>query len=526
MQNKLIRSFVVAISLFCLLVPVPESLAVTASDWRPGQIIDDGIFYNNASMSEAEIQSFLNSKVSTCDTMGTQSAADVGYPNMTHAQYAAMVGWPGPPYICLKDYHQVPNSSSVISNFSGSIPNGAISAARIIKIASDTYNISPKVILTTLQKESINLIFDKWPLLNQYKNSMGYGCPDTAPCDPQYEGFYNQVMNAARQFNNYRSYPDSYRHKASQNNSIYYSPNYSCGTSNVYISSKATAGLYNYTPYQPNQAALNNMYGTGDSCSAYGNRNFWRIYNDWFGSTIDPFDNSNIRLTSSLAITPSNNLVQNQTYTASYSITNSANYPIAIGSPFVMVRGPQGQNLDIPADQNVTIPANGTYTYSKQWSTPHDGTHSFRLVTYRPGVGFDFSYPASDSPSIVRSQTVTIKPNPRITSSLVLNPVQPAAGQPFTASFSVRNDSDRTVDLGYPFVVMRGPQGQNLDIGISGDRVTIPANSTYTYSKEWSTPHAGSHTLSVATWIPERGILMDYPVVDNGVVKSLTVDIR
>ncbi len=30
---------------------------------------------------------------------------------------------------------------------------------------------------------------------------------------------------------------------------------------------------------------MNNLYGTGDGCSAYGNRNFWRMYTDWFGST-------------------------------------------------------------------------------------------------------------------------------------------------------------------------------------------------------------------------------------------------
>jgi len=48
----------------------------------------------------------------------------------------------------------------------------------------------------------------------------------------------------------------------------------------------ATAALYNYTPYQPNKAALDNLYGSGNSCSAYGNRNFWRMYNDWFGPTI------------------------------------------------------------------------------------------------------------------------------------------------------------------------------------------------------------------------------------------------
>jgi hypothetical protein len=72
------------------------------------------------------------------------------------------------------------------------------------------------------------------------------------------------------------------------NNYIQYNPNASCGGSNVYIQNQATAGLYNYTPYQPNASAINNLYGSGDSCGAYGNRNFWRMYNDWFGSTQIP----------------------------------------------------------------------------------------------------------------------------------------------------------------------------------------------------------------------------------------------
>jgi hypothetical protein len=56
----------------------------------------------------------------------------------------------------------------------------------------------------------------------------------------------------------------------------------------VNILNQATANLYDYTPYVPNSAALNNLYGLGDGCSSYGNRNFWRIYNDWFGSTTLP----------------------------------------------------------------------------------------------------------------------------------------------------------------------------------------------------------------------------------------------
>ena len=36
----------------------------------------------------------------------------------------------------------------------------------------------------------------------------------------------------------------------------------------------------------PNKASLANLRGTGDNCSSYGNRNFWRFYWDWFGSPI------------------------------------------------------------------------------------------------------------------------------------------------------------------------------------------------------------------------------------------------
>ena len=52
-----------------------------------------------------------------------------------------------------------------------------------------------------------------------------------------------------------------------------------------YIQNQATANLYYYTPYQPNAAALRAGYGEGDGCSAYGNRNFYQYFTDWFGST-------------------------------------------------------------------------------------------------------------------------------------------------------------------------------------------------------------------------------------------------
>jgi hypothetical protein len=270
-------------SLLCVFNQGRPAAAVTGGEWQAGVIIDDGIFYNNNDMSADDIQRFLNAKVPNCDTWGAQSSELGGG---TRAQYGTSRGYP-PPYVCLKDYYETWDTHD--NNLQGRpVPAGAWSAAQIIKHAADTYGVSVRVLLTTLQKESPGpLITDTWPFYSQYRNAMGYGCPDTAPCDPAYAGFYNQIHNAARQFRLYSNNSKNYRYKPYQANAIQYNPNTGCGTSGVVVETKATAGLYNYTPYQPNQAALNNLYGTGDSCSAYGNRNFWRLFHDWFGATRD-----------------------------------------------------------------------------------------------------------------------------------------------------------------------------------------------------------------------------------------------
>ncbi len=270
-------------------VPVKTAHAAMAANWRAGAIIDDGIFYNGNDWSVEQIQQFLNNLVPTCDTWGVQPSE---YGGGTRAQYGASRGYPAP-YICLRDYYENPttheNNLTVNAGQLAPIPAGAVSAAQIIKAAASSYGISVRALLVLLHKESAGpLTIDTWPFPNQYRNAMGYGCPDTAPCDPSYAGFYNQVTNAARQFKVYRENATNYRHVAQQNNSVLYNPVSSCGSSTVFIKTTATAGLYNYTPYQPNAAALANLYGTGDACSAYGNRNFWRIFTDWFGNPLLP----------------------------------------------------------------------------------------------------------------------------------------------------------------------------------------------------------------------------------------------
>ena len=255
-----------------------KASALSGSEFNASNIIDDGVFFNRESMSVTDIQNFLNAKVSVCDTNGTQP-----YAGTTRANYGTQRGYP-PPYTCLKDYAQAVPTKSADAYCSGSIGSGTKSSAQIIYDVSQACGVSPKVLLVLLQKEQ-SLVTDDWPWSIQYRSATGFGCPDTAACDSTYYGYFNQVYNAARQYQRYIVQADYFNYAAGRTSYVQYNPDAGCGGTNLTIQNNATAGLYNYTPYQPNAAALNNLYGTGDGCSAYGNRNFWRMFNDWFGTT-------------------------------------------------------------------------------------------------------------------------------------------------------------------------------------------------------------------------------------------------
>lgn len=248
-----------------LYVAVNNAHAAPVVGFNAGKIIDDAVFANSLSMNATQIQTFLNNKNPNCDTWGTQPSEFGGG---TRADWGTARGYP-PPYICLKDYSE----------------NGSGTAQIIYNIAQQ-YQINPQVLVVLLQKEQ-GLVTDEWPLPSQYKTATGYGCPDTAACDSQYFGLTNQLTWAARMYRAILSNnPNWYTPYILGDNYIRWSPNSACGGSTVNIQNRSTQALYNYTPYQPNQSALNAGYGMGDSCGAYGNRNFYLYFTDWFGSTL------------------------------------------------------------------------------------------------------------------------------------------------------------------------------------------------------------------------------------------------
>ena len=252
-----IAALTLAITVISATTSPRSAEAATASQFNPGMIISDALFFDGTAMTADSVQNFLNSQVKSC-------AAG---------------------YTCLKSYTMDTAGRAANGTLCAALgATTAESAASVIARVGAACGISQKALLVLLQKEQ-GLVTSTSPSSGAYRAATGYGCPDTSACDSTYYGFFNQVYMAALQFKRYAAKPANWNHVAGRVNNIRVHPNAACGASSVLIQNQATAGLYNYTPYTPNAAALTNLYGTGDGCSSYGNRNFWRYYTDWFGST-------------------------------------------------------------------------------------------------------------------------------------------------------------------------------------------------------------------------------------------------
>jgi len=230
--------------------------------FRAGKIISDEVFFDSSTMTAASIDSFFRSKVASCRTG----------------------------YVCLKDYRQNTPNRAADQYCNGYQGAGNESAATIIYKVAQSCGINPQVFIVMLQKEQ-SLVTHTWPSDWRFSMALGQGCPDTAPCDPAFSGFFYQIYGAGRQMKIYTEGRYFTYYAPGKTWNIMYNPNSACGRGPVRVENAATAALYYYTPYQPNAAALRAGYGSGDSCSAYGNRNFHNYFTDWFGSTQNPSSN-------------------------------------------------------------------------------------------------------------------------------------------------------------------------------------------------------------------------------------------
>ncbi|NEM91343.1 hypothetical protein [Galbitalea soli] len=254
-----IAALLSGVALVSPLASESASAAPSPSEFQRGNLISDAVMFYSTSMTPAQIQSFLNLKGASCTTM------------------------------CLKDFHMdtvnfdVPTTGGYIQHVCAPYQGAKNeSAATIIWKVAQYCHVNPQAIIVTLQKEQ-GLVTRTASTSLTYRKAMGYGCSDTAACASQYYGFFRQVFWGARAF----ARPVS-NYLPGRTVNVLINPNRACGYKSITIANKATSNLYTYTPYTPDNAALANLYGSGDSCSSYGNRNFWRYFNDWFGSSVIP----------------------------------------------------------------------------------------------------------------------------------------------------------------------------------------------------------------------------------------------
>ncbi|MFS0793931.1 hypothetical protein [Microbacterium sp. 1P10AE] len=232
--------------------------SIDLAEFDPGFLIDDADFYDGNAMDADAIQRFLDDQIDEC--------ANDSCLNVLRAELPAREA------IVSKD-----TGETICEAYDG----GELTAAQIIDRVQRACGISAKVLLVTLQKEQslVSGRAARAPSSEALGAAMGARCPDDAPCDPGRAGFAAQIAQGATDLKAYRA---SQFMRQPGTHYIAYSPNPDCGGTDIEIRNHATAALYNYTPYQPNAAAIAARWDTGDSCSSYGNRNFALYWKLWF----------------------------------------------------------------------------------------------------------------------------------------------------------------------------------------------------------------------------------------------------
>lgn len=240
----------------------PKGFVPDKSDFEAGNIISDYVFLNSDSMTLGEIQGFLEFKGKDC--------VDGAMP-------------------CLKDYvATIPETPVSEKGLCAEIKKVKdASAAEMIYTVAQACGINPQVLLVTIQKEQ-GLVEASRPSSYMYRAAMGHNCPDGNPsaCGNVTGGFWEQLREGAEQKLWYGDPRSEFTYLAVGSTITRpYHPDATCGATSFKLKNRATAALYYYTPYVPNSAALSNMTGRGNDCSAYGNRNFFRMFNEWFGDS-------------------------------------------------------------------------------------------------------------------------------------------------------------------------------------------------------------------------------------------------
>ena len=128
--------FVAVAASLMLMLGATDSMAASSSDFTPGRLISDQVFFDSSSMTAGQIQTFLTQRGSGCIS-GTVK--------------------------CIKDYTETTVTRAAESGLCATYPGAAgESAATIIYKVANACGVNPRVLLVTLEKEQ-GLITTKSP---------------------------------------------------------------------------------------------------------------------------------------------------------------------------------------------------------------------------------------------------------------------------------------------------------------------------------------------------------------------------
>ena len=206
----------------------------TRDTFDPEYIISDEEFRNINSMTLAEVQQFLE------QWNGRLKEADL-WQNF-HFSYSEYPYF----YDYLLESNELGRESSPaeIIYYSSRDPQEPVN------------QVNPQVLIVTLQKEQslIESGFTGQEMQDRLDIACGYACPDGGGCNPQYKGFFNQVLSAAYQFTQDFESLDEW-----------VQPSIVIDGQIITPKNRATAVLYQYTPHIST------------------NRDFYRLYKKYFG---------------------------------------------------------------------------------------------------------------------------------------------------------------------------------------------------------------------------------------------------
>jgi hypothetical protein len=145
------------------------------------------------------------------------------------------------------------------------------SASDIIYRVSQQFLVNPRMIMVMLQKEQ-SLISDPTPIQSQYDWATGYAVCDDCNVNSEgvsrFRGFAKQVDSMAQQFR--LGYLEDLEEKGTTQTGLAPGKPSVIDGQIIVPANNATASLYTYTPH------------------IEGNRNFWKIWQDWFDRTNHP----------------------------------------------------------------------------------------------------------------------------------------------------------------------------------------------------------------------------------------------